>query len=554
MKKIKYSRLCLFFVLYATALNASCNETPQLTIVLVLDQLAYRNLEKVRAYLKGGLRFFAEESIYYTQAHVPYAWPSTGPGHTTINTGTLPNMHGIINNSWANKNYEYIKCDDDSAKNAAVFGPTGLFDYGKSPHFIMTDGISDQLLLQKEQHKRYKVFAIGGKSRSAIGAANKLGKAIWLDPKNGMFTSSKAYYNALPSWLCNFNQRKKMKNQKYTWRLQHGCLPCAYKFRHTNNYKGAKYNTSMIGKTFCLSTANDQYKQFVQTPQANQLVFDAALACLDENFCKDNPNEKIMLWVLPSALDKLGHSYGPDSLEMIDMIYHLDRQIKKFVDCVHRKTRKQNVLWVVTSDHGISPIPEQVQQEGYTQARRILGPEVIKQLNAHLKTTFDLDNIGIYFNGTQLYVNEPMLNSLEKKKRKAIKKEITTFMRKQPGIKQVWTFNKLQKLYLEPGSIESFFKNQLFKGRSASFIVQPYPYVYVSKHEKGIGHRSPYDYDTHVPLMVYRRNHHQRKQIHEKVYITQIAPTLSYILGTPKPSACTTNVLPGIIWQADPCF
>lgn len=552
MQKIRSCFLILAICL--SSIHASCYDTPQLTIVIVLDQLAYRNVEKVRAYLKGGLRFFIDESVSFTQAHVPYAWPSTGPGHATINTGTLPHMHGIINNSWPTKDFNYTKCDDDTAKHAAVFGPQGLLNYGKSPHFIMTDGISDQCMLQQEQHKQYKVYAVSGKSRASICAANKLGKAVWLDAKTGMFTSSRAYFKTLPPWINQFNQRKKVKNKKYTWRLKHGCLPAAYRFRNANNYKGAKYDNTMIGKTFCLSSAQEQYKRFIQTPAANQLVFDAALACLDEHFCPCNPSEKCMLWVLPSALDKLGHDYGPDSVEMIDMIYHLDYQIKRFVDCVNARTRKRNVLWVVTSDHGICPIPEQVQQEGYPNACRLMGPDIIKQLNAYIQTTCNVSNIGMYFNGTQLYVNEPLLKSLAKPLRKKVKKEIILFMNTQPGIRQVWRFSKLKKQYIEPNTIEANFKNQLFEGRSAGFIVQSYPYVYVSKHTTGTGHRSPYNYDTHVPLMIYRRAHHQRKKIHKPVDITQIAPTLSYILGIPKPSACTAPILPGIIWRPDPCF
>ena len=65
----------------------------------------------------------------------------------------------------------------------------------------------------------------------------------------------------------------------------------------------------------------------------------------------------MLLWILPSSLDKLGHDYGSNSIETVDMLYHLDRQIKKFMDFVNDKTRKRNILWVVTSDHGIAPTP-----------------------------------------------------------------------------------------------------------------------------------------------------------------------------------------------------
>ena len=38
--------------------------------------------------------------IVYENANYPHGAPSTGPGHTGLNTGVTADYHGIISNNW----------------------------------------------------------------------------------------------------------------------------------------------------------------------------------------------------------------------------------------------------------------------------------------------------------------------------------------------------------------------------------------------------------------------------------------------------------------------
>lgn len=551
---IRYISFLSLLPLYTVACS---QETPQLTIVIVVDQLYYGHLTKLRSYLNGGgLGFLLNEGIVYTQAHTPYACPETGPGHTTLNTGVPPKLNGIPHNGWCETDCNKpINCDDGSATEDAVFGPQGLLPYGKSPQYIMVDGISDQLMMQTDQHKEYKVFSIGVKSRSAICTANKMGKAIWFDTVTGMFTSSKAYYQELPAWVNDFNRTYQQNIKSYTWQLFHGCLPAAYRFKHAHNYKGSALSQSLIGKTFRPNmTSEEPFKDFAMTPAANKLVFDAALACIDDHFCKNNRDEKMFLWVLIGGLDKLSHMAGPNSIEVIDTIYHLDHQIKRFMDCVNAKTRKRNILWALTADHGVSPLPEQMLEDGYSAACRILVDVLAQDINEQIQKDFSIEKSILYINGNSVHLNKPALKAVEKDKRKQTKKAIITHLEKQKGIKKVWTCKELRNLPTELNSIENYYQNELFKGRAGNLIIYTYPYCLLARNKTGTDHHSPYNYDTHIPMIIYQRGWHQRKIIDEPVYNTQFAPTLSYILKVPRPSACTADVLPGIIFKEDCCF
>jgi len=51
----------------------------------------------------------------------------------------------------------------------------------------------------------------------------------------------------------------------------------------------------------------------------------------------------MLLWLSLSTLDLVGHFYGPDSMEAIDTLYHVDRQIKDLMKFIAKKIDKKIV-------------------------------------------------------------------------------------------------------------------------------------------------------------------------------------------------------------------
>ena len=90
----------------------------------------------------------------------------------------------------------------------------------------------------------------------------------------------------------------------------------------------------MAGKPIPINGQN-RFALFERTPAANQLLLDLALHTIKTHVTRKSCQE-MLLWVCLSPLDMIGHEYGPQSREAIDMIYHLDCQIERFMDCVSR--------------------------------------------------------------------------------------------------------------------------------------------------------------------------------------------------------------------------
>ena len=146
-------------------------------------------------------------------------------------------------------------------------------------------------------------------------------------------------------------------------------------------------------------------KIFQRTPEANNLLLNLTKKCIDLNFKKMNDDDKLLIWVSLSSLDRIGHIYGPYSIDVIDMIYHLDRQLDVFIQHIQDLVGAENVLFVLTADHGVAPIPEILQQEGFSSAKRLDSVDLRNKLNDIVEKKFGIKNIVQTFKANQVYLD-----------------------------------------------------------------------------------------------------------------------------------------------------
>ncbi|MBU1008123.1 alkaline phosphatase family protein [Candidatus Dependentiae bacterium] len=510
---------------------------PQLTIAFVVDQFAYHYLEKIQPNLTGGIKFFFDNGVIYKNAYMPHASPGTATGHVTINTGVPAKHHGVTGNYWINKEGKKIRFEQTDTEEI-------------SPEKIMVDGISDQFVLRSKPNTNHKVFGLSHKSRAAVGIAGKLGKAIWFDPKSREFVSSKAYFDKTPKWLTAFNKKYYISKapKTLTWNLFYKKNRFAYNFYDIKNYQFSTHPFSLIDIPLgeIKNGFSGEYGElYIKTPHANQHLLDLAQTCLENNFDKEK-GDRMILWISMSALDPLGHYYGPYSQEAIDMLYHIDWQIEQFMETIEKKTDPKNILYVLMADHGVMPIIEILQQKGMTNIHRINQKKLLDNLNKKIKEDDNIERLIIDYQTPQFYVDKTIFAKLSNKKRKSVSKTIKTFLEDQPGIVRVWNYDELSKMPVEHGDIDWYFKNQLYPGRSGEFTCKCSPYSAITDHTHGTHHRTPYEYDTHVPLVFHQKNVLQKKVVEKKVFMTQVANTLAKLLAVAKPSASTCEPLPGI--------
>lgn len=526
----------------------SFGQTPKLTIVLVVDQFAYHYFQRLSPYFTHGLKLLQENGVNFQNAHHPHAAPTTATGHVTLSTGALAKDHGVILNSWS-ENGMHSKFSSDDSPEAAELTKHGVANYGHSAHQIMTDTISDQFLINSRPNDANYVYSLSLKSRAAIGMAGKMGKAIWFDKNQGKFTSSKAYFEKWPSWLTKFNKENNVKNLKeINWALSYPQNSEPYKFFNIQNYKHSKSTNRLAGQLIEIKSDKD-FTIFQKTPYGNELLLSMGQQLIDSNIEKINTG-KMLLWISLSSLDKIGHDFGPYSMEVIDMIYHLDMQLEPFIQHAQDQFGAENALFVLTADHGVAPIQEILEDEGFKVPGRVDSKKLTSDMNSHVKQKFAIDDLIQEFRTNQFYFNKDVLTSIDKKQRKEICASLQEFLSTYPAIKCSWTQDELIKIKFSKNHFEQLFKNQLYPGRSGDLIVMSQPYCTIIKHSKGTTHRSPYEYDTHVPLIFYQEGVLSNKIVLRKVYATQLAPSLAKILKVPAPATANNKVLPELFTDA----
>lgn len=530
---------------FAIPINCALDQAPKLTVVLVIDQCAYHYFPKLKNNFRYGFKELLEKGIVYTKAIHPHGIPETTTGHHCISAGCYPKDHGGVTNQWIDYNGEKIHFEADNNPDAAII-PQDKKGGGKSSRNTMVDNLSDQFLQFTSQQNPAKVFALSMKSYPAISMAGKMGKALWFDENRGIFISSKMYFEALPPWVDAFNKKTRPSFATYQWKPAFDLRAPEYNYPLIRNYEFAGAPESYLNQ-FPLKInpkGEPRYFVLVRTPFANSMLLDLAKECINQNLDLQT-DERMLLWVSLSQLDLLTHLFGPDNIEPIDTLYQLDRQIADFMTFLQRKVGASNCLLVLTADHGIAPIPEIQQKKGFPSAKRIMANQLIKDMNNEVERTLGIVDIVKTFEPNSFRLNYAIFSSLPQAKKTAVLDVLVAFLKHYPGIKNAWTYQELATKNVRLRQFAGFYKTQLFSGRIGDIICLPAPYCQITHYPTGTSHQTPYNYDTHVPLILYQPNKIRPQIIRQQVLMPQLPVTLAKLLHISEPSASDFEALPG---------
>ena len=92
-----------------------------------------------------------------------------------------------------------------------------------------------------------------------------------------------------------------------------------------------------------------------------------------------------LLTVSFSSNDLIGHTWGPDSHEVLDVTLRADKVVADLLGFLDTEVGKGRYAVVMTADHGICPIPE---QKRIATAARLSVYDLLPQLPAALDETF----------------------------------------------------------------------------------------------------------------------------------------------------------------------
>ncbi|MEX0721516.1 MAG: alkaline phosphatase PafA [Balneolaceae bacterium] len=535
-------------LLFSAAFGSGCNKSisnlkteehpPTLVIGITVDQMRPDYLSRFWDKLgDDGFKRLLNEGFSFTNTHFNYMPTATGPGHASIYTGTTPSVHGIMGNSW-------FKRDLNRSINVIeVPGYKGVgsapgYDGRKSPENMLTTTIGDELRLHT--NNRSKVIGISRKDRGAILPAGHTGEAYWYEPKTGNFVSSDYYMDELQAWVLDFNSRK-LADEYLSGRWE-TLLPIeeyVESIEDNNPYERIFRGQKAPVFPYDLSALKDEYGTAIlsTTPFSNDLLLELAIATMEGAKLGRNSTTDILA-IGFSAVDAVGHFFGPASKELQDTFLRLDRNIAQLLKYVDQEHGKENVLIFLTSDHGVAHVPD------YVTSQKIPGghfdiSENMNALSEHLSNIFGAD-VYLNYSNFEIFLNHEILNA-KGLNHYEVQNEAARFLLTLDGVTGVLTAESLTYNNFTSG-IKMRVQNGFNPKRSGDVLFWLEPQITHGTAPRGSSHASPWSYDTHAPLYWYGWNITAGKSS-APVGITDIAPTLSTFLKIPFPNGNTGNPL-----------
>lgn len=537
----------IYFVLVTLTLSAQSAyippDKPRLVIGIIVEQLRYDQLERMRDILPdNGIKRMVNEGTYFRNASYDYLLTQAAPGYATISSGTSPAMHGITSDTWFHPfTDQMIFCvqDPNSSPVGGSF-ETGLF----SPANLLSSTFADEL--QMSSCGASKVYGIGIKEMGAIlTAGHAADGSFWYDDRTGTWMSSTYYTKELPSWLKDLNAlMMPLQYLNQTWSplidpsLYPGCqIDSSAQERGFNNQTWFPYDLKALSSDGRLVNSKRDYSLLRETPFADDFTTELALRLI-ENEQLGQDEDIDYLAITYSSSDYIGHRFGPSSVEASDALVRLDKNVSLLLDRIDKSLGKKNVLVYFISTHGVSEIPAVLEKSripsGYFRVNQSL-----QLLRSYLNAVYGQGDWVKGFFDNQIFLNRALIEDanidLED-----IQKKVARFMVQFSGIATAVPSTAFEMSDFSGGLLLKM-NNSYRPQRSGDIMITLNP-GWVEKNDNVTGHNSPYEYDSHVPLIWYGWTA-SRASVTRSVNIRDIAVTLSVLCKVPLPNAANGDPL-----------
>ncbi len=534
----------LFNTVDAQVRRVIAPEKPKLIVTIVVEQMRYDFLDRYyNEFGTDGFKKLLLEGSLYKNAHLNYMFTQSAPGYASLYTGATPSMHGIVADQWY-KSLSNKKVDCTKNKKYKTVGSAS--QYGQhAPNKLITSTISDELKLV---NNKSKVISIGLDPQAAVISGGHLSDAsYWLDQQTGKWISSAYYLDSLPSWVKKFNN-----NESYKKLLDRNWETLLNINRYSKSRSDtAKYETGFgvnnytfpydISKISNIKSNYPDYSILNTVPFGNTYTTDFAIQTIvNEKLGNDAHTDFLMLNYTPTK--NISNRFGPLSVEVEDTYLRLDKEISQLLNFLEQEIGKQNVLVILTSNHGVA-YAQKYLEERKIPAGNFKSIYSIALLKSYLNASYGKgDWVKLYYN-QQIYLNRILIED-SKLDLEEVQQKVVDFMIQFDGIANAVSSTTLMRSEFNKGIFEKM-QNSFNQRRSGDVMLNLKPgwledITYTSSSN------SPYVYDTHIPLIWYGWRI-KRQEISEDVNITDIAPTISFLLNIGKPNGSTGRSLNGLL-------
>lgn len=518
-------------------------DAPKLIVVMSFDQMRgdYPN-RWGNLWSQQGFNRIIRQGAYFPQCYFNHASNITAPGHSIHLTGVYPWKSGIVSNDFYDRIAgRKLYCVQDTANK--TFGMSKAEDMC-SPINLQVPTLGDYL---KTISPKSRVVGISQKDRAAIlMSGHKADAAYWFEFEAGGYTTSSYYFNDVPAWLKKWNDKNNIK--EYANKVWNAEVNEDFALPDTTRWEGNfgkirsvfPHAVTSLNTTATLDTYNNN---FLITPFSVEHFFKFAKAVFrEEKLAQDNIPDILCMSI--SATDYAGHTFGPDSREVQEMYVHVDRMVGNWIDFLDSAVGRKNYTLVVTSDHGVAPVPEYTKYKTPgADAGRLRALDVIESIEGYMHQRFPAGAASKwvdYYEPPSIFLNPQTLDlvattpfgAVPAPSKTEIIDSLAAFLVRSPGVGIVITAAQLEANRC-PETVPlwqyTLVRNDYYPQRTGEIMF--YPSKFWITGGATANHGTPHDYDRHSPLMFMGVGVKPGYYKDAKVAPSDIAPSLSQILG-----------------------
>jgi predicted AlkP superfamily pyrophosphatase or phosphodiesterase len=287
--------------------------------------------------------------------------------------------------------------------------------------------------------------------------------------------------------------------------------------------------------------ANGKYSILKSTPYGNSLTADFALEAVDKEMLGADSYTDFLA-ISFSSTDYVGHKWGVNSKEVEDTYLRLDQDLKRIFDTLDKKVGAGEYTVFLTADHAAINVPAFLRDQKLPGGL-VDSNKMEDRLTEYLKYTYGTTDIVKKTSNNQLFLDYKVIKSLDLDI-DDVEEELALELLQYDGIYNVFTANQMWQNQYTSG-IPRIVQNGFNQKRSGDvlFVFDPGSGNYGAT---GSTHGSPWNYDTHAPLLFYGKGIKKGSTVN-RTEISDIAPTIAALMGMNPPSGTTGEPIETVI-------
>jgi hypothetical protein len=499
---------------------------PRLIVLLVIDQMRSDYVDRFQSTWTGGLHRLMNEGAIFSNAAYPYFHTWTCSGHATISTGTYPEAHGIVQNAWWDRELRRnVTCTGDP--DVPLVGYGASLERGASSRLLQAATLADELRAQSPQSK---IVVLSLKERSAVMLAGRQADmATWFDDGSNSWTTSSAYAKHPLPFVARFLEKNPTEQSlAHTWtkRLDPSLYsgpddgigerpPRGWSARFPHHFDDGGH-----------ATDNAFYERWQESPVSDAYVEHLSEAAIEALRLGSGPATDYLALSF-SALDLVGHDFGPESHEVQDVLAHLDLTIGRLFTFLDHRVGRGAYAVALSADHGVASIPEQASHAGL-DAGRILTTTLTRSVEKSLAAVLGAGPHVARVVFTDIYFDPRRTAAIVGNQ--ATMKAVRDGLLAVPGLHQVVSGAEISQPGNDP--LLRAIKLSYFPGRSGDIVVSPKPGWVLSTAvgSQATNHGTAHPYDQRVPIVL-MGTRIERGTYGQAATPADIAPTLATLAG-----------------------